>query len=54
MSPGAVEVCDAADTDEDCDGVSDDQDVVEASTTTAWYADADGDGYGDSGVVLDV
>ncbi|MES2642945.1 MAG: MopE-related protein [Myxococcota bacterium] len=45
VNPGAAEVCDAADTDEDCDGLTDDAD---ASVTgqSSWYPDADGDGYG--------
>ncbi|MFH1462791.1 MAG: putative metal-binding motif-containing protein [Pseudomonadota bacterium] len=41
--PGADEVCDGD--DEDCDGVIDEDDAVDAPT---WYADADGDGYGDA------
>jgi len=50
VSPGATEVCDAADVDEDCSGAADDSDPgVDPSTTTAWYADSDGDGQGDAG-----
>jgi hypothetical protein len=45
VNPGGVEVCDAANTDEDCDGLADDTDSGATGTTTA-YADADGDGYG--------
>ncbi len=41
--PGATEICDGD--DEDCDGVSDEDDASDAST---WYADADGDGFGDA------
>ena len=46
VHPGAAEVCDAGDTDEDCDGTADDDDAG-ATGQTAWYADADNDGYGD-------
>jgi hypothetical protein len=41
--PGAPEYCDG--TDSDCDGTVDDADAVDITT---WYADLDGDGYGDS------
>ena len=48
VNPGANEVCDASDTDEDCSGDADDSDTgVDSSTLTTWYTDADGDGYGD-------
>ncbi len=48
-SPANTEVCDASNKDEDCDGLSDDDDdTVRASTLTTWYADTDGDGYGTS------
>ncbi len=43
IHPGADEYCDGV--DNDCDGVTDEADALDAST---WYADADGDGYGDS------
>ncbi len=43
--PGAVEYCDGA--DNDCDGSTD-----EGSVGLPWYADADGDGYGDAGSLL--
>jgi len=43
VHPGATEVCDAANTDEDCDGLSDD---ASATGQSPWYADADGDGNG--------
>ena len=49
VNPGATEVCDAGDTDEDCDGTADDADAsTDAGTWSAWYADADGDAYGDA------
>ncbi len=36
--PGADEICDAADVDEDCDGDADDADVtVDASTEAEWF-----------------
>lgn len=40
-NPAADEVC--AGGDEDCDGVANEGDAIDA---TAWYPDADGDGYG--------
>ncbi len=40
--PGADETCDGA--DDDCDGVVDEDSAIDADT---WYADADGDGFGD-------
>ena len=43
ISPGASELCDGV--DNDCDGDTDEDDATDAST---WYADADGDGYGDA------
>jgi hypothetical protein len=42
IHPGADEHCDGVDTD--CDGVADEDDALDAST---WYADVDGDGFGD-------
>jgi large repetitive protein len=41
--PGALEYCDGVDSD--CDGTTDEDDAID---TTAWYADSDGDGYGDA------
>ncbi len=48
ISPDGSEVCNGV--DDDCDGDIDDADPdQDMSTTSVWYADADGDGYGDSG-----
>jgi uncharacterized protein (TIGR03382 family) len=47
VSPDADEVCFDA-VDNDCNGETDDQDAVDATT---WYADSDGDGYGDDGEI---
>jgi hypothetical protein len=41
-NPAADEYCDGH--DDDCDGDTDEDDAVDADT---WYADSDGDGYGD-------
>lgn len=49
IHPNATEVCDDADVDEDCDGVADDlDDSTDPETMRSFYADADGDGFGDS------
>jgi hypothetical protein len=47
VNPAATEVCDAAATDENCDGLADDADPS-VTGTTDWYADTDSDGYGDA------
>jgi hypothetical protein len=48
VNPGATEVCDDADVDEDCSGAADDADAgVDTSTQTETWPDLDGDGYGD-------
>ncbi len=44
ISPAGQEVCDSANTDEDCDGLADNNDSS-ATGTTAFYADADADSY---------
>ena len=46
ISPGATEVCDASNDDEDCDGVSEESG---ATGERYWYDDGDGDGFGDDG-----
>ena len=49
INPGATEVCDPDDVDEDCSGLADDADPgVDPSTQDLWYTDGDGDGYGDA------
>lgn len=46
VNPGAAEVCDLNDRDEDCDGFADDaDDSVEPDTL--WFPDGDFDGFGD-------
>jgi hypothetical protein len=45
VNPGEIELCDADDVDEDCDGLADDVDSA-ATGTAAFYADDDGDGWG--------
>ncbi len=47
VSPAGWEICDEADRDEDCDGLADDADPS-ASGQSTFYADLDGDGYGDA------
>ncbi|MCB9744202.1 MAG: hypothetical protein H6741_35060 [Alphaproteobacteria bacterium] len=47
VNPAAQEVCN--DVDDDCDGDVDDADAsLDATTGSAWYADTDGDSYGDA------
>ena len=49
INPGATEVCDEGDIDEDCNGYAEDDDTgVDTSTQTSWYDDGDGDGYGNA------
>ncbi|MEY3209695.1 MAG: hypothetical protein RIT28_176 [Pseudomonadota bacterium] len=46
VNPAAAELCDER--DNDCDGLSDDDDdTLDPSSATAYYADGDGDGFGD-------
>ena len=45
VHPGATEVCDEQDVDEDCSGAADDEDEgVDPTTLLDWYVDADADG----------
>jgi hypothetical protein len=47
VNPAASEVCNGI--DDDCDGDTDDADAsIDTSTGSTWYADTDGDGYGDA------
>jgi hypothetical protein len=48
MNPGADEVCDPLDVDENCNGLADENDPT-CTDTTDYYVDADGDGYGAGG-----
>jgi large repetitive protein len=51
ISPDATEVCDGL--DNDCDGdIDDDDSDVDSSNGTLYYADYDGDGYGDDSVEI--
>jgi hypothetical protein len=49
--PGAFEVCDPIDRDEDCDGLADDLDDAPEGMVE-WYGDGDGDGWGNDTVVV--
>ncbi len=50
VHPGATELCDEALTDENCNGLYNDQDPTTAQASmTSFYPDADGDGHGDEG-----
>ena len=51
ISPDAVEVCDGV--DNDCDNLTDDEDTIEPAGLTTFYADADGDSYGDPAATTD-
>ena len=55
INPSKDEICDDADTDENCDGLADDATTVPYGDNPGavdWYRDADEDGYGDENVVL--
>ncbi len=48
VNPGATEVCDEYDTDENCNGYADSEDsTLDESGMVEMYPDADGDGFGD-------
>jgi len=50
IHPAAAEICDPADTDENCNGSSDEDDpTLDAASRPLWSPDRDGDGYGDPG-----
>jgi hypothetical protein len=49
VSPADTEACDAANVDEDCDGLADDSDTTATGKST-WYRDADTDTYGNPAV----
>ncbi|MBK9732911.1 MAG: T9SS type A sorting domain-containing protein [Chitinophagaceae bacterium] len=48
INPAGTEICDANDLDEDCDGLSDDNDASVVGKMN-YYPDADNDGYGSTG-----
>jgi hypothetical protein len=51
INPGATEVCDASNVDEDCDALADDADSS-ATGKTSWYHDVDGDTFGAGAATL--
>lgn len=51
VNPGEVEVCDAYNLDEDCSGAADDDDAG-VTGLNVYYADVDGDRYGDLGSTI--
>ena len=47
VNPGAIEICDPLDTDEDCNGLADDEEkALKGAYDVYGYVDGDGDGYG--------
>lgn len=51
INPDAIEICDEL--DNDCDTAIDDlDDSLDTSTTSTWYGDNDGDGFGDSSLTI--
>ena len=49
INPAALEVCDRDDVDENCNGAADaDDPTLDSAGIPFWYADDDGDGYGDA------
>lgn len=54
VNPAASEVCDPDDTDENCNGLTDDEDPAFDPTTVRglWFADRDGDGFGSTAETL--
>ncbi|MEC8378946.1 MAG: putative metal-binding motif-containing protein [Myxococcota bacterium] len=53
INPDALEVCDPQNTDENCDGLADDDDPsIDISQKSVWYVDNDGDGFGNDSNAL--
>lgn len=48
INPGAVEICDVVNVDENCNGMADDADSGATGATVYYWNDADNDGYGDA------
>ena len=52
VNPNATEVCDGG-IDNNCNGAADDDDAtLDASTSPSWYADTDGDGFGNESISM--